>query len=136
MNLTERTNAALAWIDKELALCNAATDGPWKVKQIGEHSLTNLRVVSPIGVAISSEEVTVGIAEILVHRTREEMKASKASEEEQANAAFIAAARNGYPAMLESAKNSLLAFREIEEHGFCHCEKAINFILTKIENLK
>lgn len=30
MNLTERTNAALAWIDAQLALCNAATDGPWR----------------------------------------------------------------------------------------------------------
>ena len=133
MNLTERTNAALAWIDKELALCNAATDGPWKVKQIGEHSLTNLRVVSPIGVAISSEEVTVGIAEILVHRTREEMKASKASEEEQANAAFIAAARNGYPAILDGMKVAIESLQLIAGYDWTN---SLEKILTKVENLK
>lgn len=104
--LTERTTAALSWIDAQLALCNAATDKPWEY-DMNEwvHSLSAGR---PAAALPSS----------------------------RANGKFIAAARNGYPAMLESTKHSLLAFMEIEAHGFCQCDKAINFILTPIEALK
>jgi hypothetical protein len=70
MKLAERTNAALTWIEAQLALCNAATESPW-----------------------------VALA-------------------------------------LLALQEAILALREIEANGFCHTEKAMDFILSKIEDLQ
>jgi hypothetical protein len=58
------------------------------------------------------------------------------SEIGKADAAFIATARTGYPATLSATKYAILALSEIEQNGFCHTEKAMNFILTEIELLQ
>ena len=106
MNLTERTNAALAWIDKEIALCSAATKGSWRVDGISSAMVwsTDIR---PTLISTGSRDD---------------------------DARFIAAARNGYPAMLEGMKVAIEWLRYMTP-GMSQTE-SLNEILAKIENLK
>jgi hypothetical protein len=121
--LTERTTATLAWIDAQLAICNAATEGPW------EHSGGN------------------GIHK-MISRTYGTCIATTDGEQRKPNAAFIAAARTGYPAMLEGMKMQLVNLRPhitddesmtvmTPEHSLCcFCNSQAEQILTSIEQLQ
>ena len=114
MTLTERTTAALAWLDVQLAICNAATEGPWhKDSARGVMALNGGPICYPIGTP----------------------------EVEEKDATFIAAARTGYPAMLEGMKvatKALSAFlgglTPVVERNYAELE--LDSILTKIEQLQ
>jgi hypothetical protein len=78
MNLTERTTAALAWIDGQLAICEGATEGPWETDLASKHPA------------------------IFNHRGD-----FLATDVWPNDATFIETARTGYPAMLTIAKLSI-----------------------------
>jgi hypothetical protein len=116
--LNERTNDAIAWIDAQLAICKASTDGPW----------------------IDSENYLIGgwWVQDAVTKKNESSIADFCFEP---NAAFIAASRTGYPAMLELMKVSVEVLDE-----FCgaltprlereYALMKLDEILIKIESLK
>lgn len=106
-SLTERTTAALAWLDSQLAICNAATDGPWE-----EGGWSRLIKTS------RKESIHV---------------------EHRGNHSFIAAARAGYPAMMEGMKVAIEGLREIttvEGPMRVWASDSLESILTRIEKLK
>lgn len=82
------------------------TEGPWIIKQPGEHRAKAIVVVASHGLSIHGEEYFAGVAEICVKRSALEMKTGTPSTEEQANARLIAAA----PRLLEALKNYVEAF--------------------------
>jgi len=83
MNLTERTTAALAWIDGQLAICNAATDGPWETDLASKHP------------AIFNDNGDFLATDVWPN-----------------DATFIATARTGYPAMLARMKVAIDYLRD------------------------
>ena len=104
MNLQERTTAALAWIDAQLAICNAATE-----------------IILDDGDVWDSEGVSI------------------VSSYNDETSAFIAAARTGYPAMLEGMKTAnkglqqfAASFDDIPNAAM----SALNSLLTTIESLQ
>ena len=107
MNLQDRTTAALAWIDAQLALCNAATE-----------------IILDDGDAWDSEGVSI------------------VSSYNDETSVFIAAARTGYPAILEEMKAAIEEFQwqssdnRIGETGKIRAQQALDSILTKIESLQ
>ena len=109
MNLTERTTAALEWIDAQLAICEAENEGPWK---------------SDRGYVIGNKEIIV------------------ASNCWPKDATFIAAARTGYPAMLEGMNVAIAGILNIQKASLVAGNNdlsqrmALDSILTTIENLK
>ena len=111
--ITERTTAALAWIDSQLAICNAATAGQWAVD--------SARGVMAVGLGWSPICYPFGSVET-----------------EYNDAAFIAAARTGYPAMLEGMKESLkmLADEVDDSMPYCFADRILESILPKIEALR
>ena len=136
MKLNERTTAALAWIDDQLAICNAATKGPWTAHDgwSVDDNREKTKSEHPDWCEITGA------------------KASLSGHIGFPNAAFIAIARTGYPAMLEGMKVSIEALRDTlddPEYGGetcdnegrgCHAcasnEKALHEILIKIESLQ
>lgn len=102
MTITERTSAAREWIDSQLALCNAATGGPWE---------TDLESTHP---AVFDEKGVFIATDVWSH-----------------DAAFIAAARTGYPEMLEGMKAAMeaaterlqSAIRETLEESRIYCQR-------------
>ena len=105
MNLTERTTAALAWIDAQIALCNAATKGAWRADGISSATVwsTDIR---PTLISTGSRDD---------------------------DATFIAAARTGYPAILDGMKVAIESLQLIAGYDWTN---SLEKILTKIENLK
>ena len=111
--LPERTAAALAWIDSQLAICNAATDGPWK----------------------DSENYLIG-GWWVQDNVAKEHEGSIADCCRKEDAAFIAAARTVCPALLEGMKVAIEGFREIttvEGPMRVWAKDSLESILTKIE---
>jgi hypothetical protein len=125
MTLTERTTAAIAWIDAQIAICKAATDGPWN--NSGGDIFTSGQPAQHILYVTSAN---------YSHRTNIR------------NAAFIATSRTGYPAMLEAMKVAIEAIiqigyyevdGEMKNDGSFNgrrAEKGLLKILTTIESLK
>lgn len=120
--LTERTTAALSWLDAQLAICNAATKGPYQVILASPDNelLTDI---------VRSKE---GLVLALCQNRPEHLS----------NAAFIVAARTGYPAMLEGMKVAieclqLIASKEPDEtKAKLAAHFSLDSILTKIESLQ
>jgi hypothetical protein len=115
MTLTERTTAALAWIGAQLAICNAATDAPW-TPDWGRIREANCKTIcATVGAYDNSDWLN--------------------------NAAFIAATRTGYPAMLEIAALAINGFGaflnglnpKIERE---YALTKLDELLTKIEKLQ
>jgi hypothetical protein len=69
---------------------------------------------------ITGRDIFVGVAEISIHRTRQQLEANTPSAEEQANAELIVRAVNSYDAMreaLELAKETLRVFNGMGMSG-------------------
>ena len=132
MKLTERTSAALAWIDEQLAICNAATKGPWNDGWELQGVTCDWQVKIPNSHAVVATEV--GFSE----------GTAVAITDKSEDAAFITAARTGYPAMLEGMKIAiewLLKQYKCGEHFENEYAKAFTgnqlfALLTKIESLQ
>lgn len=122
MTLQDRTTSALAWIDAQLAICNAATKGPWHIQKY-----TNYHGFSVWGSGCCIAE-----------RWYNDAVAEKDAKELAGDAAFIAAARVGYPAMLEGMKvaiKGLCAFRPYREDRPA-LQKVLISMLNQIESLQ
>lgn len=74
------------------------TPGPWFVKQPGEHSPTNIRIVRSHGKTIGGGEMFGAVAEVCISRPIS--SAAHPSPEEQANARLLVAA----PDLLSACK--------------------------------
>ena len=125
--LTERTASALAWIDSQLAICNAATAGPWYISPdddylIGDEGKGHIAIIKP--------EIGLPYPWYLA-------RIPNSSPHKQENAAFIAASRTGYPEMLEGMKVEIEAFAETASfyHTPSHFSEKLEQILTRIEAL-
>jgi hypothetical protein len=110
MTLTERTANALAWIEGQLAICKAATDGPW--------------------MATESHDIMSSGSQFLIALTS---GGSGYLNDAKQNATFIAASRTGFPAMLESMKVALCSVERgvngLNDYG------ALTQVLALIEGL-
>ena len=107
MNLTERTTAALAWIDGQLAICNAATDGPWETDLASKHP------------AIFNDGGDFLATDVWPN-----------------DATFIATARTGYPAMMAGMKVAIEGMAVFRRMGMVtESDIQLEQILTTIENL-
>ena len=127
--LTERTTAALAWLDSQLAICNAAPDGPWETSPnddylFGEETKGHIAIVKPE----SGFPYPWYLARIPF-----------SAPSQNSIATFIAAARTGYPAMLEGMKTAIkglqqfaASFDDIPNAAM----SALNSLLTTIESLQ
>lgn len=105
--ITERTTAALAWIDSELVKCDGATKWPWNNSNCD--LFTNSYPAQHI---------------LHVDSSNYNMATNRA------NSRFIASARTGYPAMLEVARDTLESLRHKNNHT---ADSTIMRILTIIE---
>ena len=117
--ITERTAATLAWIDSQIALCNAATDGPWN---LFPHPHDDCNAVAICGNEFCGSAIMAYL-------------------NPEANSAFIAAARTGYPAMLESMKVAIKTLESIhrQQVNYTLAErsaKSLETILAKVEALQ
>ena len=125
--LTERTAAALAWIDSQLAICNAATDGPWIRCNTGD-------------IFTDTEEARRGVEGN--HVADCDPSGDKSVHCIRSDAAFIAAARTGYPEMLEGMKFAIEALSGLStgrvEFGHLQdsADIALETILAKTEALQ
>ena len=118
--LTERTKAALAWIDAQLAICSAATKGPWiRPSRFATHLYA---------------EASMNHGKLICDCP----DSSPRGEQHGPDADFIAAARTGYPAMLEGMKVSIAAFAETASFYQIpsHFSEKLESIITKIESLQ
>lgn len=128
--LTERTTAALAWIDSQLVICNAATDGPWI------HDTSR----GTIGDVITADFDAIAQAQQRIDAAGHGNK--RQTEMRNKNAAFIATARTGYPAVLDGMTFAIrcLQLMAIREPDDSKAKIAAHFtlseILTKIESLQ
>ena len=124
--LTERTADALAWIDSQLAICNAATRGPWI------HDVSR----GTIGDVITADSDAIAQAQQRIDTSGHGNE--RQTEIRNKNAAFIAAARTGYPAMLESMKLAIetISYTQIDINQIGTLEKILEIILTRIEALQ
>ena len=117
--LTERTTAALAWLDAQLAICNAANKGQW----------TPQKWIENPGVAEGYNVISGNI--LVVYNMHGACCKSDAD--------FIAAARTGYPAMLEEWK-ATIEYIQRNEPWFgghnCSLDDLLEQILTSIEQLQ
>ena len=124
--LTERTASALAWIDSQLAICNAATKCPWNDgwEIIGVTCDWQEKIPDSHAVVATSVGFSEGAAVAITSRTEDN--------------AFIAAARTGYPAMLEAMKLAIetISYTQIDIKHIGTLEKILETILTRIEALQ
>ena len=117
MNITERTTAALGWLDAQLAICDAATKGPWG----------------------ASYDNDTGEDDDYYYEWQVAGPAQLHGDNAVSDAAFIAAARTGYPAILEGMKAAIkglqqfaASFDDIPNAAM----SALNSLLTTIESLQ
>lgn len=105
--LTDRLTAYYAHLDAQLALCDAATAGPWRE---GTFNVWQDDLLLPICEMRHRSYKDGGVTQMLVK--------GDSSETMQNDAAFIAAARTGYPDTLRNLKRAMEALEEFrnKEH--------------------
>jgi len=128
--LTDRATAALAWLDAQLAICKAATKGPWRE---GTNNVWQDDLLIPIVEMRHRVRMEDGRRIIPFH--------GDSYEAPQSDAAFIAAARTGYPSLLDGMKVAIEALSVSSEEALSKADKhwskvALDSILTKIESLQ
>ena len=121
MNLTERTDRALTWIEKQLAICNAATAGKWVTPDDEPWNVWERQ---------GSENGAHCVADCGPRRNH-----ARGMTSSLANAAFIAAARTGYPAMLNGMKIAIEWAVFQDKHGNPG-NGLLADLVTKIESLQ